>query len=125
MATLIQELSELTLAFEKHSTEYAVCDGLAMATHGFARATLDIDLLIRPESLETAYEIGAAHGYDIRGLDTSFKERDIEIHRISKVDDDGEILSLDLLLVTPQVEDVWSGKEKIDFRGHELAVVSR
>jgi hypothetical protein len=58
-------------------------------------------------------------------MDISFKERAVEIRRISKVDDDGEILSLDLLLVTPQVEDVWSGKEKINFMGHELAVVSR
>ena len=46
---------------------------------------LDIDLLIRPESLEEAYLIGEEVGYDIRGMDISFKERAVEIRRVSKV----------------------------------------
>ena len=36
----------------------------------------------------------------------SFKERAVEIRRGSKIDDDSEVLSLDLLLVTTKVEDV-------------------
>jgi hypothetical protein len=35
------------------------------------------------------------------------------------------VLSLDFLLVTPHVEDVWETREKIDFMGRELSVVSR
>lgn len=125
MATLLDELNYLVSSFDKNGIEYAVCGGLAMAVHGFARATLDIDLLIRPESLEQAYGVGKEHGYDIRGLDISFKERAVEIRRISKIDDEGEVLSLDLLLVTPHVEDVWAEKEKVDFAGKKLTVVSR
>ena len=49
----------------------------------------------------------------------------VEIRRFSKIDDSGEVLSLDLLLVTPQVEDVWETREKIDFLGNRLSVVSR
>ena len=52
MATLLQELLEITSDFEKNGIEYAVCGGLSMAIHGFARATMDIDLLIQPESLD-------------------------------------------------------------------------
>ena len=96
-----------------------------MAIHGFARATLDIDVLIREESLEKAYKIAETKGFDIRGLDISFKERAVEIRRVSKIDDNGEVLSLDLLLVTPQVEDVWASREQIDFLGRKLSVVSR
>ena len=125
MATLIDELSELISALNENGVEYAVCGGLSMAIHGFARATLDIDVLIREESLEKAYEIAATKGFDIRGLDISFKERAVEIRRVSKIDDNGEVLSLDLLLVTPQVEDVWQAREKIDFLGDKLSVVSR
>jgi len=125
MATLIEELSQLISALEESEIEYAVCGGLAMAVHGFARATLDIDVLIRPESLEQAYEVGKENGYDIRGLDISFKERAVEIRRVSKIDDEGEVLSLDLLLVTPHVEDVWATKEIVDFVGGQLTVVSR
>jgi hypothetical protein len=125
MATLIDELSGLIYALNENGVEYAVCGGLSMAIHGFARATLDIDVLIREESLEKAYEIAAEKGFDIRGLDISFKERAVEIRRVSKIDDNGEVLSLDLLLVTPQVEDVWQAREKIDFLGDKLSVVSR
>ena len=125
MATLLDELSELISALNENGVEYAVCGGLSMAIHGFARATLDIDVLIREESLEKAYEIAATKGFDIRGLDISFKERAVEIRRVSKIDDNGEVLSLDLLLVTPPVEDVWQAREKIDFLGDKLSVVSR
>lgn len=125
MATLLDELSQLISALDANGIEYAVCGGLALAVHGFARATLDIDVLIQPESLERAYKIGAEKGFDIRGVDISFLERAVEIKRISKIDDNGEVLSLDLLLVTPQVEDVWETREKVDFLGNRLCVVSR
>jgi hypothetical protein len=124
MATLLDELSQLISALNENEIEYAVCGGLALAIHGFVRATLDIDVLIQPESLEKAYQIGAENGFDIRGIDISFKERAVEIRRVSKIDDNGEVLSLDLLLVTPQVQDVWETREKIDFLGNQLSVVS-
>jgi cellobiose-specific phosphotransferase system component IIB len=125
MTTLLEELDQLISALNENEIEYAVCGGLALAIHGFARATLDIDILIQPESLEKAYKIGAENGFDIRGLDISFKERAVEIQRISKIDDNGEVLSLDLLLVTPQIQDVWETREKIDFLGNQLSVVSQ
>jgi len=125
MATLLDELSQLISALDENEIEYAVCGGLALAIHGFVRATVDIDVLIQPESLEKAYQAAAEKGFDIRGLDISFKERAVEIRRVSKIDDNSEVLSLDLLLVTPQVEDVWRTRETIDFLGKRLWVVSR
>jgi len=125
MATLLDELSELISALNENQIEYAVCGGLSLAIHGFVRATVDIDILIQPESLEKTYKIAEEKGFDIRGLDISFMERAVEIRRVSKIDADGEVLSLDLLLVTPQVEDVWETREEIDFLGNRLSVVSR
>ena len=125
MATLLDELSQIISALEDGGIEYAVCGGLSMAIHGFARATLDIDVLIQTKSLEKAYEIAAQNDFDIRGLDISFKERAVEIRRVSKIDDAGEVLSLDFLIVTPQVEDVWETREQVDFLGRKLSVVSR
>jgi hypothetical protein len=92
---------------------------------GLCERRLVIDILIRAESLEKAYQVGAENGYDIRGLDISFKKRAFEIRHVSKIDNNGEVLSLDLLLVTPQVEDVWATRETIDFLGKKLWVVSR
>ena len=125
MATLLQELLAITSELEKNGIEYAVCGGLALTIHGFPRATFDIDILIQERSLENAYQIVAEKGYDFKGLDMSFKERAVEIRRVSKIDDDGEVLSLDLLLVTPQVEDVWQSREKLDLQTQDLWIVSQ
>lgn len=124
MSTLLDELSQIISALDDGGIEYARCDDLALAIHGFARATLDIDVLIRTKSLEKAYKIAAQNEFDIRGLDISFKERAVESRRVSKIDSNGEVLSLDLLLVPPQVEDVWETRETIDFLGNKLSVVS-
>jgi len=67
MSTLLDELSQLISALNENEIEYAVCGGLALAIHGFARATLDIDILIQPESLEKAYKIGAKKGLIFAG----------------------------------------------------------
>ncbi len=125
MATLLQELIDITSSLERNGIEYAVCGGLAMAIHGFARATMDIDVLIRTESLEKAYQVASEKGFDIKGLDISFKERAVEIRRVSKIDDDGEVLPLDLLLVTPAIEDVWENREQVSLSKNLLSVVSK
>jgi hypothetical protein len=125
ITALFDELNSIIELLDENGLEYAVCGGLALAIHGFPRATFDIDLLIQAESLEKSYELVAKIGYDIRGLDMSFKERAVEIRRVSKIDADGEVLSLDFLLVTPKVEDVWETREEYEWQGKDLWLVSR
>ena len=125
ITALFDELNDIIELLEKSNIEYAICGGLALAIHGFPRATFDIDILIKAESLEKAIEIVVAKGYNIRGLDMSFKERAVGIRRVSKIDNEGEVLSLDFLLVTPKVEDVWETKEEYDWQGKDLWLVSR
>ncbi|KXK02104.1 MAG: hypothetical protein UZ17_ACD001001473 [Acidobacteria bacterium OLB17] len=125
MAELFTELANITESLELDGIEYAVCGGLALSIHGFPRATFDIDILIRSESLERSFEIAKRYGFDIHGLDMSFKDRAVEIRRVSKIDDDGEVLSLDFLLVTPAVDDVWDSRLTIDFQGNPMSIVSR
>lgn len=125
MAELFTELANITESLELDGIEYAVCGGLALSIHGFPRATFDIDILIRSESLERSFEIAKRYGFDIHGLDMSFKDPAVEIRRVSKIDDDGEVLSLDFLLVTPAVDDVWDSRLTIDFQGNPMSIVSR
>src|SRR4051812_20326978 len=106
MSILIDELKALIASFNNHDIEFALCDGLAVAAHGLVRATQDIDFLIKEESLDEAFAAAAEIGYDIRGLDISFKERTVEIRRVSKIIGE-DVISLDLLMVTPNVEEVW------------------
>lgn len=124
MSVLIEELRSLVEIFDKHEIDVALCGGLAVAAHGFVRATQAVDFLIREETLDSAYKAAAEIGYDIRGLDISFKERTVEIRRVSRIVGD-DVISLDLSLVAPHVEDVWQTREEIEFSGQKLFIVSR
>jgi tmRNA-binding protein len=122
---LIDELSQLISAFERDEVEYAVCGSLALAVHGFVRATLDIDILIQRDSIDKVYKIAEETGYDIHGLDISFKKSGIEIHRITKIDSSGEALPLDLIPVTLELRETWEDRESVEFMDQRLSVVSR
>jgi hypothetical protein len=50
----------------------------------------------------------------------------MEIRRLSKIDpDSGIVLSLNMLLVTPQLVDVWQARGEVEWESGRLKVVSR
>ena len=124
MAFLLDEFTKLIEAAETEGVEYAVCGALAIGILGFPRATMDIDLLIEVRSLEQVLKLAAEEGYDIRGLDISFKGLTLEIPTVSKIIGD-TILRLDLMLVTDEIEDVWVDRERLPYLGRSMWVVSR
>jgi len=125
MFDLQEELDSVRRAFEADGIEYALCGGLAMAVHGFPRATIDIDVLIQPADLDRAYVVVERLGYTFRGKPVSFDKGAMEIRRFTKIDPkDGEALMLDLLLVTHASEQVWETRQKTNWRGADLWVVS-
>ncbi len=97
-----------------------------MAVHGLPRATIDIDVLIRGDDLDRVVDIASLLGFTFKARPMTFSSGAIEIRRISKVDqNDGEVLFLDLLFVTPQIEEAWRTRESVPWRGASLSVVSR
>jgi hypothetical protein len=126
MLDLYDEFRTLVAALEQYSIDYALCGGIAMAVHGAARATIDIDLVVQPESLETLITIATELGFTIRGKDLQFANGAIEIRRFSKIEpESGDLLSLDLLLVTPEILPVWQSRITANWEGGKLSVVSR
>jgi hypothetical protein len=126
MFDLYEELRKVISAFDKNQIDYALCGGLAMAVYDHPRATIDIDMLIPSEAFESIPEIAKQLGYTIRGLDMSFANGAVEIRRVSKIHPTtGHVLSLDLLLVTPAIRDVWESRVEADMEGSKLSVVSR
>ena len=126
MFDLYSELRKLISALDQDQIDYALCGGIAVAVYGHPRATVDIDLLILSESLDGVIAIATGLGYTIRGTEMSFSNRAIEIRRVSKIDSEtGNVLSLDLLLVTPEIRDVWNSRVEADLEGGTLSVVSR
>lgn len=126
MFDLYNEFRILIAVLDEHQIDYALCGGIALAVYDHPRATVDIDLLIIAESLDRVMAISSGLGYTIRGLDMTFAEGAIEIRRVSKIDSQtGHLLSLDLLLVTPEIRQVWDSRVEADWEGGVLSVVSR
>ena len=97
-----------------------------MSVHGFTRATEDIDLFVQPGDVERAEEVVAALGYVVKAKPMNFSSGDMQIRRVSKIDpSDGDLLTLDFLLVTPATELAWRSREVREWNGRELPVVSR
>lgn len=126
MSTLYDELRDLIAALNREGIEYALCGGIAMAIHGRPRATVDIDLLILGESLSDTLRIAGELGYTVRGLDMSFGKDVIEIRRVSKLDRARKaVLTLDMILVTDAIRQVWETRVKAKLEGDKLSVVSK
>ncbi len=125
MLDLTAEFEAVISALTQCGIEYAVCGGLAMAIHGYPRATVDIDLLIRPEDEARTYEAVEPLDYTFHAKPMHFDKGAMEIRRVSKIDPAGDTLMLDLLLVTAAFEDVWRDREVIEWDFGTIHVVSR
>ena len=125
MLDITNELRDVTSSLSANGIDYALCGGLAMSVFSRPRSTIDIDLLIRAESLEEVLAIATTMGYNLRGKELSFAKGAIEIRRVSKIDSsDGDLLSLDLLLVTPAIRSVWESRIDAEWEMGQLSVVS-
>ena len=126
MLDLIEELRSIVGALEAARVEFAVCGGLAVAIHVAPRATLDVDLLLPEGQLERCKEIARGLGYRIETAPMRFSAGAVEIHRLSKPDPEtGDLLSLDLLVVTPALEAVWGSRERVAWEHGTVPTVSR
>jgi hypothetical protein len=125
MIDIHDELRRLIAKLDEQNIEYALCGGMAMAVHQRPRFTIDIDLLIEEESLQSALDVAATLDYVIRGKDLSFANGAVEIRRVSKIDSNsGDLLTLDFLLVTPEVRVAWDSRVQAEWEGGTLSVVS-
>lgn len=127
MFDLFEELLFVNKTLQHAGVEFAVCGGMAMAIHGFPRATVDLDILIRPESVDATFDAVRPLGYLMKAFPMQFAKGSVEIRRVSKIDQrDGDTLMLDLLLVTPASQVVWETRLIAALPdGTKIPVVSR
>jgi predicted nucleotidyltransferase len=64
------DIEALLRSLNAHKVEFVIIGATAFPIHGFARATLDIDIFIRPDSQNASYVLEALHefGYDITDI---------------------------------------------------------
>jgi hypothetical protein len=126
MLDIYDELKALVSALESRRVDYALCGGLAMAVYHVPRATIDIDLLVPPDALDAAKQVADDLGFSLDAKPMVMAEGSIRIERVTKADPaGGDLLMLDLVLVTPNLEQVWSTRTEIDWEEGSLSVVSR
>lgn len=126
MIDLFEEFATIIQAFTANKLEYALCGGMALAVYGIPRATVDMDFLILPESAEEARKIAVDLGYKTEAGPMSLAQGKVQIRRFVKFDPDGEdFLSLDFLLVTPELLPVWEGRTRIAWESGSLGVISK
>lgn len=78
------DFKELLLAFNAHNVEYLIVGAHALAAHGHVRATKDLDLWVRPETLNAQRVIKALLAFgaplsDLTAADLSKKETIFQI----------------------------------------------
>ncbi|MBN1868482.1 nucleotidyltransferase family protein [Candidatus Sumerlaeota bacterium] len=121
-----EELRRIAVALGDRDVPYALCGGLAVALHGFPRATQDIDILVREEDADRIVSILRELGYNLSAGTIPFrawKETESRILRVSKADGE-DLLTVDLVLVSSILEDVWEGRETYPVGEYDLSVVS-
>jgi len=122
---LLIELKNLTEALDKNRMDYALCGGLALAVYARPRATLDIDIMVEPDFLGKIKQIVEDLGFKVPAAPMSFKGGAVQIHRMTKIDDETEEhMVLDLLLVTPQTKISWDSRISVDWEGGKLKVLT-
>ncbi len=126
MSSLIEEFVNFTEMLNRSNIDYAVCGGWAMAIHGLPRATVDIDLLVLADDLDKAWNIALNFGYEVEGLPLNFHDGAIKIRRISKIDKESKrLFTIDFLLVTEALTEVWENRELIEWEDGKTWAVSR
>jgi len=123
---IYEELKLLTASLESHGVEYALCGGLALAVHGYVRATVDLDLLILPDEVKSGLKIVQGLGYDIQAKPMKFADGKIIIYRMTKVvSESKDYLSVDFIVVTEELKPIWEGRKKLKLEDGAIKVVSR
>lgn len=122
---LLIELQNIIGAFDDEKIDYALCGGLALAVYAKPRATLDIDIMVDPDLLDKVKQIVENLGFNIPARPMTFKGGSVQIHRMTKIDNEsGEHLVLDLLIVTPETRLSWGSRISVDWEGGTLKVLS-
>jgi len=105
--SVYEELRALIARLNAAGVDYALCGGLAMAVHGWPRATMDVDLLIQESDLTRIADIARDLGFTIENPEFAVAGGQIRIRRFVKIAGT-EAIPLDAIIVGPLLESVWA-----------------
>ncbi|MGH2650439.1 MAG: hypothetical protein ACRDHK_04425 [Actinomycetota bacterium] len=121
--SFLEETTALLAELERQRLPYAIAGAVALAIHGVPRATTDIDLLVEPQDLDAVLGVARVRRFTVEALPMKFSDG-MEVRRVHKLEGP-EMLTLDLLLVNPNLATVWASRERVSTEHGEFWVVSR
>ena len=105
MFSIHAELRLLTAELHARRIPYALCGALALAVHGYPRATLDIDLLALEGSSGHILRCAREIGFTLPAAPMAFADDRVRIECLSKAFPGVEdVLMLDVLSLAPGIE---------------------
>ncbi|MEZ6059475.1 MAG: hypothetical protein R3C19_03840 [Planctomycetaceae bacterium] len=124
---LKKELFAVLDALESATVKYAVCGGIAVAIHGFPRATRDLDVIIQEDDLARAETALQEIGFTVPAGIIPFGTGTQDVRKVFRISKPmgSEFLTLDLLLITPVLNDVWESRIELELDSRTVWVVSR
>lgn len=122
--SLYSEFQQIIDALDREGIQYALCGGLAMAVYERPRATLDIDLLILVEDVDKAKAVASEYGYKPTPDMIPLPAADSKICRLTKLEEDQMPFVIDLLLAEGKLSAIWDTRQKMEWAGGNLSVVS-
>ena len=122
--TLFDELQAVVAALDAAGVDYALVGGLAVAVWGAPRATKDIDLLVQPEDLPRAMAAVRGCGFTLEAQPFEFKDG-TRLQRVNRVDGDGNLMTVDFILIDQNLAPAWAGRSRLPFGGGHVVVIPR
>ena len=83
-------------------------------------------MLFRSDDLDAAFTVARKLAYDIEGLPLEFDGGSFQLRRLSKINKETRsLITVDFILVTDMIRDVWDDREHLDWGVGSAWVVSR
>jgi hypothetical protein len=120
---IIAELELVIATLGRGGIPYTLCGGLAVAVHGYSRATVDIDLVIPRRDLDTVRATLRGCGYIFDNGIIPFPSQGFEFYRLTKIVA-GQPLMV-ALLFTEESSTLWKQQVRLAWKDGINWVLSR
>lgn len=117
------DFAELVEAFNKNKVEFVIVGAHAVAFHGYARGTKDLDILIRPTRENISRVVAALKDFGVGSL--GLVEADFTPENVVQIGVPPNRVDLLAEISGVETEKVWEMRVKGEYQGQPAQFISR
>lgn len=117
------DFTELVEAFNKNKVEFVIVGAHAVAFHGYARGTKDLDMLIRPTPENISRVVAALKDFGVGSL--GFGEADFTPENVIQIGVPPNRVDLLAEISGVDTEKVWETRVQGEYQGQPAQFISR